>query len=42
MPYIGHSWDMLSEALVLDFFEPFTLQMPSSGRVLADRNTRWY
>ncbi len=42
VPYVGHSWDMLPESTVLDFFEPFALQMPSSGRVLADRNARWY
>ena len=41
-PYNGHAWDMLPEATALDFLQQHTLQLPTSGSVLADRNARWF
>jgi len=41
-PYNGHDWTMLPEDVALDFLEQWTLQIPTSGRIMADRNARWF
>ena len=41
----AHQWWTLEEAVVLDWFEPKTLQGPVDGqptRVVADRDARWF
>ncbi len=42
VPFSGHEWSILDENEALDFLAQHTLQMPTSGQVLADRNARWF
>lgn len=42
IPFNGHDWSMLDEVQALDFLSQHTLQLPTSGQVLADRNAKWF
>lgn len=42
LPFQGHDWSMLDEAGACDWLSQFTLQIPQSGRTLADRDGNWF
>ncbi len=41
-PYASHDWGLLDEGQVLDWLAPFTLQSPTTGDTLADRDGAYY
>jgi hypothetical protein len=38
----AHTWSVMNETAAMDFLEPFTLQLPSSARTLADEDGRYF
>lgn len=42
LPFQGHDWSMLDESGACDWLSQFTLQIPQSGRTLADRDGNWF
>lgn len=42
IPTNSHDWNLLDYASVLDWMEQHTLQLPTSGRTLADQDGVWF